>query len=427
MSASELQAAPKRQESEYGSAAVYRWEDFEAFHAASGHGDGYHVIEQAYGAPLELLTIGQPFEQPSGAVLVVFSGAVGKRKERKPPFVSGRSLGPKLGVPLIAISDPSLAMRGDFNIAWYAGSVFQDVQRAVDELLRPLAVRLDGDLWLVGGSAGGFGALQGAHRLGRHCSAFVWNPQTDIANYSALYARRYGQIAFPQLAGRLEDKNWKSLLRAEARAHNRCVDLIRETIPAQSPRRLLYLQGVEDWHLRVHCVPYMQKHGYRRHSPGLWTRGQNQVIWQAEAGVGHAPPRAEAIRGILARLLASDEASVLERAQQLDEAPTFEQRSVAERPELLEAQREKLSELLSWRLTGRRIVAEAQRLPAGFGRMRWSAVVLDAQGQELSRSASAAVPGEWRIPSLEGAEHANIVLTDGFGKVLIRRQLSLVR
>ena len=425
MTASAQKSAPKRQESAYGTEVVHRWADLKEFHDASDHGDGYHVIEGAHGAPLELLAIGRPFEQASGAVMVVFSGAVGKRKERKPPFVSGRALGPKLGVPLIAISDPSLAMGAEFNIAWYAGSVFQDVQRAVDELLRPLAVRLDGDLWLVGGSAGGFGALQTAHRLGRYCSAFVWNPQTDVASYMPLYARRYGQIAFPQLEGRLGGKNWKSLLRKEARVHNRCVDLVRETIPAQSPRRLLYLQGVTDSHLKVHCVPYMQAHGYRRHSPGLWTRGANQVIWQAEAGVGHAPPRAEAIQAILTRLMAPDDATVLERVEQLDEAPTFEERAVAERPAALETQAELLSELLSWRVTGRRIVAESKRLPAGFGRLRWSAAVRGAKNEELSKSTPTEIPGEWWVPSLEDADHVNIVLTDGFGKVLLRKDLPL--
>lgn len=427
MSGSELKAAPPRQESDYGSEAVHRWTDLDAFHTASEHGDGYHVIEQVYGGPLELLTIGQPFEQPAGAVLVVFSGAVGKRKARKPPFVSGRSLGPELGVPLIAISDPSLAMRRDFNIAWYAGSVFQDVQRAVEELLRPLAVRLDGDLWLIGGSAGGFGALQTAHRLGRFCSAFVWNPQTDIASYMPLYARRYGQIAFPQLAGRLGGKYWKSRFRKEARDQHRCVDLVRETIPAQSPRRLLYLQSITDSHLKGHCVPYLRQHGYRRHSAGLWNRGENQVIWQAETGIGHAPPPAAAIRGILTRLLASDDATVLERVEQLDEAPTFDGRAVAERPESLEAQAELLSELLSWRVTGHRVVVESKRLPSGFGRMRWSAVVRDAQDKQLSRSSPTEIPGEWVIPCLEGADHADVVLSDGFGKVLLRRRLRLSR
>ncbi|MCT1601386.1 hypothetical protein M3E18_10135 [Kocuria sp. p3-SID1433] len=427
MSEAEQTSAPQRQESAYGSEAVHRWADLEAFHASSEHGDGYHVIERAHGAPLELLTIGQPFEQLSGAVLVVFSGAVGKRKARKPPFVSGRSLGPQLGVPLIAISDPTLALRGDLNIAWYAGSVFQDVQRAVEELLRPLAVRLDGDLWLIGGSAGGFGALQTAHRLGRFCSAFVWNPQTDIASYMPLYARRYGQIAFPQLAGRLGGKYWKSLFRKEARDQHRCVDLVRETIPAQSPRRLLYLQSITDSHLKGHCVPYLRQHGYRRHSAGLWTRGENQVIWQAETGIGHAPPSAAAIRGILTRLLASDDATVLERVEQLDEAPTFDGRAVAERPESFEAQAELLSGLLSWRVTGRRIVAESKRLPSGFGRMRWSAVVRDAQDKQLSRSTPTEIPGDWVIPSLEGADHADVVLSDGFGKVLLRRTLRLSR
>lgn len=427
MNGSEQPVAPWRQESTYGSADVHRWKDLDEFHAASAHADGFHVIEQAHGAPLELLTIGEPFEQESGPTMVVFSGAVGKRRERTPPFVSGRGLGPKLGVPLIALSDPSLAMKRDLNIAWYAGSIYHDVQTAVHELLRPLAVRLDGDLWLVGGSAGGFAALEAAHRLGRHCSAFVWNPQTDVASYSALYARRYAEIAFPQLEGRLQRKSWKSLFRKEARSHHRRVDLVREVIPAQSPRRLLYLQGVNDWHMRAHCAPYLRAHLYQRNAPGIWTRSENQVVWLAEAGTGHAPPRPDAIQKILTRLMADDDSTVLERVSQLDEQRTFAGRALSKRPERLERHKAKLSRLIDWRVSGQSIVAEAPRLPKGFGRMRWSVVVLDAKDDELSQSAGNTVPGEWEIPSLDGAHHARITLTDGFGAELIRKKLPLAR
>lgn len=416
---------PWRQESNYGSETVYHWADIKAFQASQAHGDGYHVIEQAYGAPLEFLTVGEPFEHHAGPVLTVFSGAVGKRKERTPPFVSGRGIGPKLGVPLIAFSDPSLAMRRDFNIAWYAGSVFQDVQRAVDELLRPLAVRLEGDLWLVGGSAGGYGALQAAHRLGRHCSVFVWNPQTDIANYSQTYSRRYAGIAFPQLTEKLSNANWRELFRKEARAHHRIVDLVREAIPARAPRRLLYLQSVNDRHMHVHCAPYLLAHSYHRHSPGIWTRSENQVAWLAESGIGHGPPRPEMIQRILKRLMADDDSSVLQRTLQLDESPTFPGRAPAKRPERLEAQRAKVSDLVECRIEGSSVVVAAESLPPGFGRIRWTAVVRNAQDLELSQSSGNTVPGTWEMSSLEGAHHVSITLIDGFGAEIFHRELPI--
>lgn len=144
-------SSPWRQESSFPHDNVVEWDTIEDFHDAANHEDGFHVIANAHGGPLEFFMAGEPFQQSTGPVMSVFSGAVQMRGERTPPFASGRNLAPGLNVPLIAISDPSLSLDKILGIGWYAGSAFQDVQSAVEELLRPLAVALAGQLWLVGG------------------------------------------------------------------------------------------------------------------------------------------------------------------------------------------------------------------------------------------------------------------------------------
>ncbi|MEW1978947.1 hypothetical protein AB0271_11305 [Kocuria palustris] len=401
--------------------------DLQDFHAAPQHDDGFHVVERAFGGPLEVLTLGRPFERASGPVMVVFSGAVQKREQRNPPFASGRNLAPGLNVPLIAISDPSLSLDESLSIAWYAGSASQDVQAAVEALLRPLGERLDGGLWLVGGSAGGFAVLDAAHRLGRWCSAFVWNPQTDIAEYSERHAKHYAAVAYPRLAGHMLGAGWKAAFRDEARSRGRRVDVLGDAIPAQSPRRLLYLQGADDWHMQSHCAPYLEEHSYRRHAPGIWTRGDDKVVWIAETGVGHTPPTADAIQGVLRRLFSGDEASVLQRTLELDERPLFAARAVLERPELLEDEKARIAGLVTWRRRGQVILAESDGLPVNYGRMRWSAVVLNAQNRPLSRSEKLVLPGRWTMPENQQSRRVRLTLEDGFGKILVRRYLQLAQ
>lgn len=97
MTASAQKFAPKRQESAYGTEEVHRWADLKEFHDASDHDDGYHVIEGAHGAPLELLAIGRPFEQASGAVMVVFRAQWGSARSASPPSSPDALWGPSWG------------------------------------------------------------------------------------------------------------------------------------------------------------------------------------------------------------------------------------------------------------------------------------------------------------------------------------------
>lgn len=423
--ASAQHSPPWRQESSFGRNAVHRWADLSEFHGAAQREDGFHVIADAHGGPLELLALGRPFEQYGAPVMVVFSGAITNRQKRTPPFASGRNLAPGLGVPLIAISDPTLSLDRTMNIGWYAGTAMHDVQSAVDDLLQPLATRLAGDLWLVGGSAGGFAALDMAHRLGRHCSAFVWNPQTSITEYLPNYAKKFAKIAFPRLGGQLQAPDWKQRLRQEARSWGRRVELISDVVPAQAPHRMLYLQGVDDWHMQSHCAPYLKEHGYARRAPGIWTRGEDRCIWIAETGEGHTPPAPAAIHDILSRLLSEEDSTTLQRTLDLDARPLFGERTLLERPEALQEVKGMIAQLVSWRLRGSAVEGSARELQPGYGRMRWEAVMLDEGGRPLKRSPQLSLPGRWELPELESARRLRITLVDGFGDVLVRRYLQI--
>lgn len=106
-------------------------------------------------------------------MLVVFSGAITDRETKVPPFFSGSGLAASTGHAFVAISDPGIELSGQIAIAWYAGSAHHDTRSALIELLGPLSRRIGKELWLVGGSAGGFSALAMGHALPGGPSVFT--------------------------------------------------------------------------------------------------------------------------------------------------------------------------------------------------------------------------------------------------------------
>lgn len=419
-------AARWRQESAYGTDPVHRWADLAEFHAAPRRADGVHLVRSAHGGPYELFTQGDPFEQQDGPVLVIFSGAVTGRERRQPPFLSGRSLAPGLGLPLVAVSDPALSLAADLGIAWYAGSEHQQVQSATEDLLRPLAQRLRGELWLVGGSAGGFAALETGHRLGSSCSVFVWNPQTDLTEYFPRFVRHYGQAAFPAAAASLRGSQWKARL-AEAMAAAGCrSDLASGPPEGEAPRRLLYLQSADDdLHVRSHAAPYLESQGYRRLEPGLWTDGAQRVAWFAETGEGHTPPSGDRIHAILERLTRPSRETMLERVAQMDAEPFFDRSRPWTRPDDLRPVRDDVAGLVSWRVRGRRVSGSLRMLPPDYARMRWRADVLDGKDRVLQSAPDLPMPSTWDLAPEPSMRRVRVSLIDGMGHLLVRRHLTI--
>lgn len=415
-----------RQESNYGSDSVHHWSDVAEFHAAVYRPDGMHVIASAHGGPYELFTRNDPFEHSRGPVLVIFSGAVTSREDRTPPFVSGRSLAPNLGLPLIALSDPSLSLATDLSIAWYAGSQTQQVQMATEELLRPLADVLDGDLWLVGGSAGGFAALETGHRLGPRCSVFVWNPQTILTEYFPRFVRNYAERSFPAAAADLRTPRWKEELTRTMEATGCRSDLTEEKPGDGAPRRLVCLQSADDdWHVRSHAFPYLSSRGYQRLEPGIWSEGPQRVFWFTETGIGHAPPSGENIHAILDRLMGPSMRTSIEQVLEMDGTDLFDRSQPWTRPEDLRSVRTEVASLVSWRLRGHKVSGTLRMLPNEYGRLRWQADLLDPRDRVLMSEKDLPMTSTWKFDPSPEAHRVRVMLLDGMGHLLVRRHLNL--
>lgn len=413
------------QSSVYGQDPVTRWESFEAFDdAGAERQDGVHVISGPQGTQLEILLGGRPFDQSSRPVLVVFSGAVTKREERVPPFFSGRGIAQKTGVPFIAISDPVLSLAKDLNIGWYAGTQAQDIQSEIERLLRPLSLRIGKNLWMMGGSAGAFAALEMGHRLGPDCSVFVWNPQTDVIEYSPPLARSYLTRAFPSHAEQLSGGQWKQHARDVMAFYGRRRSLVEDFLPSQSPGRVLYLQSTTDWHVQKHCAPYLDGHDYQRVSSGVWARHPDQVVWLAETGQGHAPPSATTVVEMLKTLFESTE-TVLEEVTRWDALPLFPGRDLNLRPEDLQPLAAMLEKAFDCRVDQGSVVMTVDSIPPRFGGLRCDIAVTNEAGARTGGVNGYNVPGTWRgdLQATTGA--VEIQIRDGFDHLLFRRRIIL--
>lgn len=410
------------QSSDYGSDPVNRWKSADSFFSAEIRVDGVHVIRGAQGNEVEFLLGGQPFEECVGPVLVVFSGAVTKRSERTPPFFSGRGIAEKTGVPFIAISDPTLSIAPDLNIGWYSGTQTHDVQAEIEAILRPLSERIGRDLWLVGGSAGAFAAMEMGHRLGRRSSVFVWNPQTDIAEYSPPLVRAYSTRAFSSHAQSLSGREWKPSLRDVMSYYGRRRSLMEDFLPSQSPGRLLYLQSASDWHVQKHCGPYLDAHDYRRQTTGLWVRTADQVVWLANTGQGHAPPSTDKIVDIVQALVRT-KLTVLEVVTQWREQQLFPAPDAVTCPDDLRAVAEWVEASLDCRLEGDAVTVTSAAMAPGLSGLHADVEVLDPDGTRLSGASNIEIPGTWAGELPRGPLSIEVLIRDGLNHPLAKKSM----
>lgn len=106
------------------------------------------------------------------------------RTKSAAPFFCGVGLSASLNVPLLTISDPTLVLSDKLTRGWYAGNqyitdVFSSIAHAVDSL----AERTGRHPVIIGGSGGGFAAIQTVTRMKGAATCIAWNPQTAISNY----------------------------------------------------------------------------------------------------------------------------------------------------------------------------------------------------------------------------------------------------
>ena len=396
---------------------VHQWDSIRVFVDAASKPDGLHVIGTGTGTHLDLFTSGEPFRPTSDPVLVVFNGAVTKRDERRPPFLSGRGIAQDTGWPFVAISDPSLAHSENLSIAWYAGSQATDTQRDMYRILRPLAGAQQ-NLWLVGGSAGGFAALTLGHMLGSAASVFAWNPQTDLLEYWAGHVQKYVRHSFPEIAGRMSQPDWKNHARQAFRRHNLVHSVPEAFLPGQRPRRLVYLQNHDDWHVVSHCVPYLRGFGYERVADGIHAQDDEHVVWFPEVGHGHPAPPREAVVEVL-RAVTAENWTARQSVEFLDATGVFPRDawSPQTRPRDLTEWGQRITERILITQDGRRLAVRLRDLRERFGGMS-AEFETKVGGKRVHVQRYSVGLYEYTVPStVEGAGEVLVTVRDGFGNV----------
>ncbi|WP_141750391.1 hypothetical protein [Corynebacterium sp. HMSC055D05] len=235
----------------------------EKFLSSEHYGNGIHTICLGK-SHLDVLLRYRPY----GHVLVVFGGAVDRRKG-VPPYFSGVGLSEKIPVSLISISDPAFTVDPDIRIGWYTGISSEPIQELTSQIIDAVLAR-----WrkkkavLLGGSAGGFAALAAAPRLVHKAEAVVMNPQTDIEQYH----HKHSVAEWRRVCGENPQQ---------------VTNLANYYASFDSKPAITYFQNLSDVHLETHARPF------------LTSLNHDVEVIEGSWGEGHVPPPPETIAACL--------------------------------------------------------------------------------------------------------------------------------
>jgi pimeloyl-ACP methyl ester carboxylesterase len=267
--------------------------------------DGIHQISITKDQTLDVCMQDLALLEANGrerVILVGLSGAVANRCGKKAPFFAGLGVARSLRLPVIAVSDPTLALDANLPLAWFAGNADNPnaatiLAKALDAVAKHHRARLI----IFGGSGGGYAGLVLATLLECRATVVVWNPQTAIADYVPQFVHEYIQVAFPGLKKKSSD------LKADAEKNSTQSDaqsqglrqllekagVIHDVrgVKQKSLTDILYLQNRSDWHVAKHAAPYLAGKSLQRVGNASFVeQTQNQIgILFGQWGEGHVP------------------------------------------------------------------------------------------------------------------------------------------
>lgn len=279
-------------------APVYFHEAIRGWKGGVAPADGVHRFACGTGH-IDIRADGMAQLKKGGSVLVHFGGAVPGRAHKTAPFFSGMGVAHKSALPILAVSDPSLALSNSLALAWYAGNAgMPELPRNIAQILDLFAEAFGVRLILFGGSGGGFASLAVQTFLNSPSVAFVWNPQTSIARYHANAVRAFARIAWG--AGDSGYEEACSVVKNSCLLH----DVTTSRISAE--HSVLYIQNRSDtFHVESHAAEYFRQHGLSFSGGGVYLVDCNLVAWLGDWGVGHVVPPAGMIVHVLKSLASS--------------------------------------------------------------------------------------------------------------------------
>lgn len=199
-------------------------------------------------------------------------------------------------MPIISISDPSLSISNDCNLAWYAGNKdINHLPETIAYILDSISERLNTKLIVFGGSGGGFATLSITKLMSCKHSSLVWNPQTSITEYNKRFVSIY-------IRDCLDDPNENTDMYSLLDQKNIIHDLTKEyskKYPLEQ-NNILYLQNLDDrFHIENHLKPFMNGLDIEECGKGVYKSTNGIVFWIDDWGSGHSPPSMDILIKIL--------------------------------------------------------------------------------------------------------------------------------
>ena len=185
----------------------------------------------------------------SDTTIFFFHGAI--ERHFKLPVLSGLGISGGLEANRVFISDPSLVLDNQLMLSWYAGNFHQpDLQQVLVSIFKRIVMSLGSSRAVFfGGSGGGFASLFFASHF-QNSLALVFNPQTNIEEYSERAVRDFAAKAF-----RVETPHNSMLSELPSDVVVDLCELYREP----KDTKIAYLQNANDEkHLQAHLRPFSQ-------------------------------------------------------------------------------------------------------------------------------------------------------------------------
>lgn len=220
--------------------------------------------------------------------IVFFHGST--TQDVKLPVFTGSGITKGLEVNRLSISDPSIALdeNRELILSWYIGSAKQpNLQFFIETVIRRI-LQISGTPHLIfmGGSGGGFAALEMSRRFGKSL-AFAMNPQIDLSNY------------YPRLVSEYLRLSWDGMSSLSDLPDGVTYNL-RATYNQAVTNTIAYRQNTRDSHHTTnHQIPFLEDHG---HSLRLFMQ---MAAWGDPKGKGHVQAPPELTRKTLDILVAS--------------------------------------------------------------------------------------------------------------------------
>lgn len=265
--------------------------------------DGIHRIFLNSSLSIDFCVIGSKFYADAKTCLVCFSGAItGERSSKPAPIFSGFTVSNDVQLPLISISDPTMALSKDISLGWYAGNhEIPNLLSIIAKLLDNIGLEIERKLTLFGGSGGGFASLATAQLMEKPANVCVANPQTSIAKYAYEHVEKYLNIGYRIDYSKFSKEFLKNDLNFAIDQYIQYHDLSR--CKFNNNTRVIYLQNLSDWHTEIHAIPFLKQYNMISTGNSVFISHSGNIgFYVGDWGEGHAAIPKEILNRILMML-----------------------------------------------------------------------------------------------------------------------------